>query len=75
MEEYLSKIQSTFPRLYYLSNDEMLNLLAITRNPPAIVPFVKKCFPAIMDVKFGMPKTENVLSSLDVTLNGMYYYT
>ncbi|GFR96312.1 dynein heavy chain domain-containing protein 1-like, partial [Elysia marginata] len=70
LESYIERSRAHFPRLYFLSNLEIVDLLGVSRNPQALLPFVRKCFPNVQSMTFALPPGMGGLNSqLDFALN------
>ena len=51
LELYLETKRNAFPRFYFISNEDLLEILGQSKNPPAVQPHLKKLFDNVKSLK------------------------
>uniref|UniRef100_A0A8P4KIS1 Dynein axonemal heavy chain 2 n=1 Tax=Dicentrarchus labrax TaxID=13489 RepID=A0A8P4KIS1_DICLA len=65
LDMYLETKRQIFPRFYFLSNDDVLEILGQSQNPDAMQPHMKKCFDNIKSMRINKDCSKPLA-------NGMY---
>jgi len=56
LELYMETKRNIFPRFYFISNDDLLDILVHSNNPKRLQPHFKKCFDNINKLELSVSK-------------------
>jgi len=76
LNDYLEQKRAVFPRFYFLANEDLLLILAQTKDPQAVQAHMEKCFEGIQELVFeegvmvrGMVSAEGECVRFDGEIN------
>ncbi|CAI5672498.1 unnamed protein product [Oreochromis niloticus] len=64
LDIYLETKRQIFPRFYFLSNDDVLDILGQSQNPQAMQPHLKKCFDNIKSLSTEKTKLKTLAAGM-----------
>ncbi|KAJ1438785.1 dynein heavy chain, N-terminal region 2-domain-containing protein [Ochromonadaceae sp. CCMP2298] len=55
LDQYLETKRMVFPRFYFVSDDDLLEILGQSKDPVAVQKHIKKCFEGVKTLKMSPP--------------------
>ena len=72
LEDYLEFKRMAFPRFYFLSNDELLEILSHIRDVQAVQTYMNSCFDGIKGLDFGGHHPDSPVAQVDPSSLDIY---
>jgi dynein heavy chain len=69
LENYLENKRRQFPRFYFISNDDLLEILGQSKNPPGVMPHMKKLFDNIKSLTLSKPNANGAMVATEMRSN------
>ncbi|OHT00707.1 Dynein heavy chain family protein [Tritrichomonas foetus] len=69
VDDFIEQKRITFPRLYFISNSELLDMISKSKDPNCIQPYLPKLFDGIFTIETGLENHVPAAIAL-ITLNG-----
>jgi len=68
LELYMETKRNIFPRFYFISNDDLLDILVHSNNPKRLQPHFKKCFDNINKLKLTVSNIITIFNIFILTI-------
>lgn len=69
LEMYLENKRRQFPRFYFISNDDLLEILGQSKNPPGVMPHMKKLFDNIKTLTLTKTTANGPMAATEMRSN------